>query len=324
MGDPDRPSPAPQSHELGEFMRQVSQQLASEYTRIRGRVAEDPGTAGDEGEENWRDLFHDWLPPDLPVVTKGRILGSSGDASPQVDVLILRPGYPRSLLNKKTYLAGGVLAAFECKLTLRPEHVREAISTASAIRSIVRAGVGSPRAELRSPVIYGLLAHTTAIRREPKERIDTLLTEGLRAAHAPSECIDVLCVADLSTWQLSSLLFSKQAIQAQMWESLRRDQELGPDGGIRTFYMRWKGWAGNEIEPQPLYILIQHLLNAIAHETPVNRDLAMYWNMTAQGGSSSVCSRSFPLELLSERIRAQLGRGRQTYGDPWSPWGSML
>jgi hypothetical protein len=47
-------------------------------------------------------------------VTKGRILTETGYASPQIDVLILHPSYPKILLDKKMYLSGGVAAAFEC------------------------------------------------------------------------------------------------------------------------------------------------------------------------------------------------------------------
>ena len=87
--------------------------MESEYQRIRSRALEDPGTAGDQGEENWAELLRDWLPPTYKVVTKGRILSADGRASPQVDVLVLKDVYPDKLLNKKLYLAAGVAAVFE-------------------------------------------------------------------------------------------------------------------------------------------------------------------------------------------------------------------
>jgi len=40
------------------------------YERITRRSAEDPGTAGDQAEENWAAFFRDWLPPSYPIVTK--------------------------------------------------------------------------------------------------------------------------------------------------------------------------------------------------------------------------------------------------------------
>ena len=82
-------------HDIHDFVRRSQQELQSEYLRIRKRAADDPGTAGGQGEENWASLFREWLPHYFHVVTKGRILTESGYASPQIDVLILSPAYPR-------------------------------------------------------------------------------------------------------------------------------------------------------------------------------------------------------------------------------------
>ena len=61
------------THDLYEFMQQNSVEMAAEYERIQMRATEDPGTAGDQGEENWAELLRDWLPRTYEVVTKGRI-----------------------------------------------------------------------------------------------------------------------------------------------------------------------------------------------------------------------------------------------------------
>lgn len=45
------------THDLVEFMKQVSVEMASEYKRIRARTSEDSGTAGDQGAENWASIF---------------------------------------------------------------------------------------------------------------------------------------------------------------------------------------------------------------------------------------------------------------------------
>lgn len=93
-------------------MSQISDDIAAEYKRIRARAAEDPGTAGDQGEENWATLLRGWLPSQYQVVTKGRLISHNGTTSPQVDVIVLKPSYPPKLLDKKLYLAAGVAAAF--------------------------------------------------------------------------------------------------------------------------------------------------------------------------------------------------------------------
>ena len=38
-------------HDLYDFMKQVTNDMSLEYHRIQKRAAEDPGTAGDQGEE---------------------------------------------------------------------------------------------------------------------------------------------------------------------------------------------------------------------------------------------------------------------------------
>ena len=78
------------THDLYDFMRQISAEMSAEYDRIQKRATEDPGTAGDQGEENWAALLRDLLPRNFEVVTKGRIISQDGDTSPQIDVLVLK------------------------------------------------------------------------------------------------------------------------------------------------------------------------------------------------------------------------------------------
>jgi hypothetical protein len=94
------------------------------------------------------------------VVTKGRILSQEGAASPHVDVLVLDPSYPPALVDRKVYLAAGVAAAFECKLTLKPRHITQAVENAAVISRLVPRRTGSPIRELHTDLIYGLLAHS--------------------------------------------------------------------------------------------------------------------------------------------------------------------
>ena len=70
------------NHDLYDFMRQLSAKNGSEYCRIQKRATEDPGTAGDQGEENWAELLRGWLPRNYEVVTKGRIISQDGITSP--------------------------------------------------------------------------------------------------------------------------------------------------------------------------------------------------------------------------------------------------
>jgi len=39
-------------HDIHDFIRRSQKELQEEYDRIQKRATEDPGTAGDQGEEN--------------------------------------------------------------------------------------------------------------------------------------------------------------------------------------------------------------------------------------------------------------------------------
>ncbi|VUC81189.1 Uncharacterised protein [Raoultella terrigena] len=193
-----------QPHELFSFFKSISGQLSSEYERISARAKEDPGTAGDEGEESWKQLLEHWLPPQYKVVTKGRLLSANGEASPQIDVIILKPFYPPFLVNKKYYLIDGVAAAFECKTTLRPRDLEKSFKTAAIISRLCKKKVGNPCIELLPPVPYGILAHSHSWLGE-EETVVNLITKkvkelGLKYALHPRELLETICIADLAGW----------------------------------------------------------------------------------------------------------------------------
>lgn len=142
-------------HDLVTFMKLATDFMASEYKRIRNRTLNDPGTAGDEGKENWAALLRNWLPLTYTAVTKGRILTSDGRVSPQVDVLVLKGAYPKKLLemNTEMFLSTGVAAAFECKTTLKSAHIEKAVRTSVEIKNLYPVRTGTPYKELHSPIM---------------------------------------------------------------------------------------------------------------------------------------------------------------------------
>ena len=132
-------------HEGETFLEQDLIEMRSEYDRIRARTREDPGTAGDEGEEAWAAVLRGWLPSSYQIRLKGRILGADGAAGPQVDIVVLRPGYPKRLLDKKLYLAGGVAALFECKNTLTAADIVKTWQNVEAVNALEGAWGKKPR-----------------------------------------------------------------------------------------------------------------------------------------------------------------------------------
>lgn len=201
-------------HDLQIFLDGISESIASEYKRIYRRSTEDPGTAGDQGEENWADIIRQWLPPYYRVVTKGRIINAEGETSPQIDVIVLQPEYPRALISKKLYLSDGVAAAFECKNTLTTADLRDTFANARAVKRLYAPRYGSVQAELHSPIVYGLLAHSHKWRSGPssvKSLIGRHLTaEGSKVDHV-RELLDFVCVANLAFWNTAQFLSASRA-----------------------------------------------------------------------------------------------------------------
>ena len=315
-------------HDLVDFMRQVSDEMASEYERIRKRTLEDPGTAGDQGEENWASLLRDWLPSTYEVVTKGRIIGEDGRTSPQVDVVVLKDVYPNRLLDKKLYLANGVAAAFECKTTLRAEHIERAVENGVKIKHLFPARTGTLYRELHAPILYGLLAHShdwKSPASRPKDNVTEKLLESDQSyVSHPRESLDFLCVADLGTWALTKLSLLPS-------DAVNRTRELGyavPSGPQYATGLAWTAYMGQAIEADshqagftPIGSLIAGLSRKLAWENPSLRQLAEYYPKTGIGGSGSGTTRFWaPSSIYTEETHAQLPA--RLSGDQWSEWSS--
>ena len=314
-------------HELQTFLRQDLVEIASEYERIYSRTTEDPGTAGDEGEENWKALLEQWLPDSYKVVTKGRILGVDGRASPQVDVIVLRPSYPARLLSKKVYLVHGVAAVFECKTTLKASHLQQASQTAATIRALSGARTGSPYRELVSPPIYGVLAHSHSWKASgstPRDNIDRTLTEVHNAAIHPRDLLDVVCVADLACWHLMKMPYMGAIYFGDEWAEVTNSYGLPDEGGPLTTYTRWhqESWhqESKEPEPNPVAVFIAMLFQQLGWEDSGLRPLADYFRLAGLWGASEGNPRPWALSAIyPPEIAAQLQAGLLN-GGPWNEW----
>lgn len=310
------------SHDLHAFMAQVTSEIGSEYDRIYKRAAEDPGTAGDEGEENWANLFRDWLPSQYHVETKGRLISYDGRMSPQIDVLVLKPSYPKKLLEKKVWLAGGVAAAFECKTTLTAAHVKASVERCAQFKELYEERVGTPRRELRSPLIYGLLAHSHSWKGEksqPIRNIESALHEARKSVTHPRFEIDFVCVADLASWTASYVTRYEAA-----WRPDERDRLasiFGASCGPMTSTICHSKEAQSQSEAfQPVGSLLDGLTQALGWADPGVRDIADYYRRANLGGAGSGNMRPWPLTVYSSDVAAQIEGGRITNGQPWDEW----
>lgn len=314
-------------HELEVFLQQDQAEIEAEYRRIYERTSEDPGTAGDEGEENWAALLREWLPGRYEVVTKGRIVFPDRSASAQVDVLVLRASYPPRLLNKKLYLSSGVVAAFECKNTLTAAHVREATRTAAAIKTRISGSPGSLQGELRLPLVYGLLAHSHSWKADtstPIENIDGALLEGLNGIEHPSAFIDIICVADLAAWTLGHFIECPWFYEPEVRE-LRANLGVPAEGWVLSQYTRFTEGvlAADARTPNPIAILITHVLQWAGWDDVDVRPIADYFRVAGLMGSGTGPAVPWPLTIFTDQVQARLrvqppSMGPTTFWDRWS------
>ncbi len=290
--------------DLLHFIKSTTQEMDAEYHRIQSRVKEDPGTAGDQGELNWKQLLENWLPSLFKMVTKGRIISHDGIATPQIDLLILRPEYPVGLLSKNLYLAEGVLAAFECKITLKREHLRKAFENSVLIKKSVISKSGSLYKEVTSPIIYGLLAHSTSITSKTKSVTalinDRIIKEDYCQISHPREMLDLICIANLATW--SSTKIYKLPI---------------PDKtNLHTTYTKYAKELNEESDFYPIGSLITKLIYKIAWEYEGLRPIAEYFSKSKISGSGGGKLRSWGSEIFSDSFNANVKSTMQE----WNEW----
>lgn len=300
------------THDLYDFFKKANHTISEEYVRICRRVKEDPGTAGDQGEENWKELLESWLPSYFHIVTKGRIIGTSGITGPQVDVLVLSPDYPKSLWGCKEYLAGGVVAAFECKTTLRRQHIGDLMEHAKRIQELTVRESGTPRRDLQSKLYYGLLAHSHEWKREgsrPKAVINRAIYEfdSQHITH-PREMPDTVCVADIGTWKTRKGVIPLQ----QMGERAEGNYVFG------TYV---KPDADDEFYT-PVGAFIFDLLNHIAWQYPSVREIVTYMRSLALSGSGEGTARKWSMDLLSAETKSNLAQLHN--GGFWNEWNMVL
>jgi hypothetical protein len=315
-------------HDVHDFILSTQKDLENEYKRIRKRAREDPGTAGDQGEENWATLLKDWLPSYFHIVTKGRILTESGYASPQIDILILHPSYPKTLLSKKLYLAGGVAAAFECKTTLKASHVKDAVRTASEIRKNLPARLGSPYKELNSSIIYGLLAHSHSWKgdnSQPIDNIEKVLWEAdSENVMHPIQCLDFISVSDLATWELRKVTLCDPASFTDQEEEVKHDGKNG--SGLSSYVCSAIDTNNQEDYFSPIGVLLAGLYLKLSWTFKDMRGLATYFlhpevNMMGNGQGKT---RLWPTNIYSEETKNRVCDYQFPKDSLYDEWGSIF
>jgi len=312
------------THDLHDYMRQISLKMEAEYNRIRKSAAADPGTAGDEGEENWAQLLREWLPPAYRVVTKGQLIDESGKLSPQVDVIVLKPSYPSALHHRKKYFIAGVAAVLECKLTLKKADIAKALRTAAAVKRLSRTSEGTPYRELVCGPIFGLVAHAHCWKGSDIEAIKTIerhiSDSDTTSVKHPRETADFVCVTNLATWVMSKEPLVQRADVSDP-ESRAR---IPVKGGPSTTYFchaphdQQRGTGSETFTP--IGVFIGELLVKLAWMDVALREIAGYFIGVELSSSSSGRSRYWSRDVYSAQLRKKLSAERLREVISWDEW----
>ena len=309
-------------NDLIKFMKSAKREMQGEYERIRTRAKEDPGTAGDQGEENWAELFRNWLPPIFQIVTKGRLLGADGIASPQVDVLVLRPEYPKHLVDKKLYLADGVLAAFECKLTLTADHIEKFMENSVKISNCFPKRSGTFYKELNTPLVYGLLAHSHSWKRKKSNPCliikNKLIESDLKHIKHPRQIPSFACVADLAYWNSLKYIMSDSVMESLLSQNPTTKDHISY---LSSSYLEFNGSGEVADSFTPIGAMLSKLLNKIAWEHPGLRSLANYFNQVELSGTGAGHPRKWDISsLLSDQVKQRIINGPFSDAFSWDEW----
>lgn len=306
-------------HEYFDFMQSITRSMADEYERLQRYAKRDTGTSGDQSEEYWANFLRNWLPATYEVVTKGQILPFRGIPTNQVDIIVLRPDYPKHLRHQKMYFAGGVVAVFECKTTLRQRDLAKIVQHAAQVKNTSPIRSGSPYLELQQPIIYGVLAHSSDISNTEDFEytlIKNLHKHTVKNVKHPRELIDMLCIADAATFVLDKTVSVGPYSET---DALEEFQEFDDQGGITTTYFSHTDKISSlEIQGHVLGTLIFDITHRLAYENVMLREFATYLEL-----SGSFASIGVPIlwnkNVLSETtLQTLMERGY--IEESWSEW----
>lgn len=319
-------------HDLVSFFNFYSFKIQKDYEILSRRVREDPGTAGDQGEENWREFLECWLPDNYSIVTKGRVLNLNGEATQQWDIIILKPGYPKALLGYKHYISSGVFAVFECKITLRKEHIEQHIKRTHEFKNILKAedirriksslDTSLQRAHgfsiTHSSIHTGLLAHTTRWKkkgRKTEEIIDEeIANKDMEIVTHPRYMTDFICVPNIAAWVARRMLFSPSIKLLPNFEGIHVVNKDNPDlstcevtswhraprSGYHVLSNRtYREGSIVQMSINPLSYLISALMEKLGHADQRLKEIADYISHVTHSGSRSV-KRYWPEDIYSE------------------------
>lgn len=318
-----------EKNDLLDFFQEATDTMQSDYGRISRRSKKDPGTAGDEGEENWANLLREWLPAGYHVVTKGQILFPDGSCSPQIDVFVLTPELPFGFVRRgiKKYPAHCVAAAFECKLTLRASDLEKMFKNSSTIKRQQLVEQGTPYRELHSPIVYGLLAHRFKNNSKKKHAVFETINKKIHDGDStlvkhPKEMIDIICIADVGTWTACKMAYlGPSVLPSGDWEKVAHVYGGAPCT-TTSYILHHSGSFEQMKDFTPIGTFITSLTRKLAWTNPSLQSIARYYAVSKLLGTGQGISGRLwdPKEIYSVSTFERVSRRGLVRGVHWDEW----
>lgn len=314
--------------DVQDIVKSFDREMQEDYVRISKNASKDPGTAGDQGQANWQELLKKWLPSYFKIVVNGRVVSNKSTDSPQIDIIILRPEYPDILIEKKVFVADGIIAMFECKTTLRREDIKKTFQNSERLSNHFEHLKGTFRNELNRPFIYGMICHSHEWKGKnsnPVDNISNALNDNLAEITShPRNMLDFLCVADLGFWK--SLKSIQSASEYTM--SKVNNTDFKPTGTTQTAYMCHadKVTVPNQTF-SPQGNLLSFLFQRLSWQFDGLKPLSQLFSKsgTTSGGKTQRLGQIWTIDIFSEELKNRSCFGpfsESPLNDEWS-WAFM-
>ncbi|MHA1749522.1 MAG: DUF6602 domain-containing protein [Promethearchaeota archaeon] len=323
-------------HDFFDLMSHLENLLQDEWNRIQKWVRADPGTAGNQAELNWANILCNWLPSNYHIVTKGRIINSMKQMSPQIDIIVLHPSYPIGLRDKKLYFSSGVVAAFECKLTLTLKEMRKAFKNSFEFKKLYKPKLGDPYNELHLPIMYGILSHSHDLKSTEEKlkmsihkRIRDITIETLQIFERknPSFChprylTDIISIANVATFSLQKALLIGNFKNKQLLKTLYSDD---PSDCLATYYLAFPKNINNSKNHtgKVLGALIAEITKYLAYQDHSLREFSNYlFETDIWIGEATINSIKWQPDVFSSEVLEEIQK-KGFKNDKWSMWASF-
>lgn len=302
-------------HPHHAWLQAVADDVENEYQLVSSTLKGPSNTQqrGHYYEALFRRLLVGWLPPQYEIGTRKYLVLEAGKRqfSGETDLVIFHPSYPHGLRQRSEVLVSGVVAAFSVKSALTTKELKDAVDEARKVREGIARRVGSVVGEVVSPLIYGVLAHTSAIRSmDPQASVSRVLRAEMQKREDPRRQLDIVCISDLDCWYRTVQILAHEVatrepseydIYIDFWRAASQSAELTQEIGFN---------------PNPIATLMTQLWAKLAIRDSQLSPIADALRMTGTGEYGGIGVHRPLTDLVSPDLHRRLLRYHTTQNFP--------